>query len=364
MKKRLALISLAALCFSCSPPPFDLNLLRTANLAGKMTKEAAVGSSLPMDGSMGWEAVFLPVAIQNGVNAGVDCGRGFIRIWTYEGSAIFFTYPGTAGYETFDLKQYLPPPNAEPFMAGTQVIPLKTGDYLGVFVNIPGAFASSGAIVFAADVPNKVFTNLTPVAFPSYLGPLGVLGTDRVLGIAFPPSPDPLLGTCYILSSCGSPDTYVEARAPLDKNGPGAPIAIRLNPMGTLPFLDGVPRCQYFFDEESGTGIACIRSDKTWRTYTWSPARRDLPGITARVDALLSTGELFSTEDGIARLFSMEGNGGELARFPLFNLTYSGESFSNGVARMYFTQSFVAEYRLGFYVYSIPTADLKTLDEP
>ena len=369
MKKTLVLVSLAALCVSCSPPPFDADLLRTAYIAGRMTKEASVRTSLQMDGSTGWEAVFIPIAVQDGVNAGVDCGRGFIRIWTYEGSIIFFTYPGAAGYESFGLNQGFSPPNAEPFRAGTQIIPLKTGDYIGAFVIVPNDIENSAAIFYSADVVNKGFTNAPILFFQTYLSPapLNVSDTGWILGITVPPSPDPLADTCFILARLSdvAPAAYVEVSAALDKNGLAAtPTPYRPIPAGVFPFLDSVSRCQYFHNTASGTSIACIQSGPEWRTYTWSTTFRDLPFISDRIDALLSTGELFSTEDGIARLFSVEGNGQELASFPLGNLEYAGEAFSNGVARMYFTQSFVAGYRLRFYVYSIPTTDLKSLDEP
>jgi hypothetical protein len=366
MKRMIAFALLAVLCISCSPPPFDLDLLRTAYIAGKMTKEAAVGTSLPMDQSTGWEAVFMPTVIQNGATAGVDCTRGFVRVGNQDVSAVLFAYPELGEYQSFGEGQYIWTPTADPSRVGARIMPLKTGYSLGGFVIDPNDTSKSVAFVFFADVTTRQFSGLLGWQLTSYLGTLGVLGTDRVLGIAVPPSPDPLFDTCFFLTNRSSapPVKYIEASAMLDRNGLAIPSIYRPINDGELPFLDGVPRCQYFHDAASGTSIACIRSDKRWRTFTWPPAYKEMPNISARIDALLSTGELFSTEDGIARVFSMEGNGSELASFPLHNLTYSGEAFSNGVARMYFTQSFVTEYRLRFYVFSIPTTDLKNLDEP
>ena len=308
----------------------------------------------------------MPTVIQNGATAGVDCTRGFLRIGNQDLSALLFTYPELGEYQSFGEGQYIWTPTADPSRAGTLIMPLKTGYSLGGFVIDPNDTSKNVAFVFSADVTTRQFSGLLGWQFISYLAPLGVLTTDRVLGIAVPPSPDPLFDTCFILTHRSSvlPVKYIEASAMLDRNGLSAPTTYRSINDGELPFLDGVPRCQYFHDAASGTSIACLRSDKRWRTYTWPPSYRELPNISARIDALLSTGELFSTEEGIARVFSMEENGQELASFPLGNLKFAGEAFSNGAARMYFTQSFVTEYKLRFYVFSISTTELKSLDEP
>jgi hypothetical protein len=135
-----------------------------------------------------------------------------------------------------------------------------------------------------------------------------------------------------------------------------------------LPFLDGVNRCLYYHNSADGISYACFRSGGAWRTYSWQGdlgiTFKGLPGITARIDALLSTGELFSAENGIARVFSTDGEGAELAHFPLGSLTFVFEGFSGGIARLYFTQSYVIDYGLRFKVLSIPSLDIKSLNAP
>jgi hypothetical protein len=84
-----------------------------------------------------------------------------------------------------------------------------------------------------------------------------------------------------------------------------------------------------------------------------------IAGITCRIDALLTTGELLSTQDGEGSLFDPQGN--LLTRFPLGALRFSMEAYVNGTATVFLSRSFVTDGSLSLELYSIPSSRLKSL---
>jgi hypothetical protein len=130
----------------------------------------------------------------------------------------------------------------------------------------------------------------------------------------------------------------------------------------------------YFYDENQlGDAVRLLNrsfaswwddSSGSWVSYAWweQPAgtfhNMRLP-TNHRLDALLSTGQLLSTEDGTGRLFDRDGN--QLALFPLGTLAYVGEEYVGGVARCYFSQCLIYDKRVHFNVYWIRTDQLSML---
>ncbi len=81
--------------------------------------------------------------------------------------------------------------------------------------------------------------------------------------------------------------------------------------------------------------------------------------IDHRVDAMLSTGQLLSTEGGTGRLYDRDGT--LLAAFPLGNLRLLSEEYVGGVARIYFSQYLEFNNSGHFNVYWIRSDALATL---
>jgi hypothetical protein len=89
-----------------------------------------------------------------------------------------------------------------------------------------------------------------------------------------------------------------------------------------------------------------------------------MPGINHRIDALLTTGELFSTEDNTARVYDPTTSTGSLeAEFVLGDLRFIGEVYIGGVPTMLFSQALWFNQQVTFNVYSLPTSKVKTLGQ-
>jgi len=110
-------------------------------------------------------------------------------------------------------------------------------------------------------------------------------------------------------------------------------------------------------------------SPGNWSTWVWidnasPPTHWQLSGIGNRIDDLLTTGELFSTEGNVGRVFDPKTPTGTLeATFPLSDLRFIGEMYIGGTATMLFSHALWAGRQLSFNIYSIPTADIKTLGQ-
>ena len=142
--------------------------------------------------------------------------------------------------------------------------------------------------------------------------------------------------------------------------------------------LVGVTRCNYFFDpdmtraptdDQKKSYVSWYDAATGWKCLSWKGTATIesvmLTDVTHRIDALLTNGMLFSTEDGVGRLYSAEGVGVMEAQFPLGSLRFVGERFIDGVPTAVFSLSrkVSGEDWSGMFidVYSVKTADLAGL---
>ena len=122
----------------------------------------------------------------------------------------------------------------------------------------------------------------------------------------------------------------------------------------------------YYYEPVAARSYACVydAAGSRWRTYTWTAAAPgsggELTGIDHRIDALLSTGELLSTEGGTARIYGADGT--LLATFDLSDMTFVEERFVGGQARLLFARPIMLDNSPAFILYSTATADVKSLN--
>jgi len=133
----------------------------------------------------------------------------------------------------------------------------------------------------------------------------------------------------------------------------------------------------YFYDDNAANDPVRIdnrsfaswydQSSGSWVSYAWWETPTTGSGVFSsmklpvdhRLDTLLSTGQLLSTEGGTGRLYDRDGN--LLSTFPLGNLVYIAEEYVGGVARCYFSQCLIYDNQLHFNVYWIRTDQLTSL---
>ena len=359
MKTWLVALTAALILTSCLPAPFDLQISLAAATAQKMNLDTA--SPIPA-GSYSSDQVeqlaFFPSVLAAG---GFDYRSGIVAVTS--GSNV--SVRGVAGGSTFGQAGQgvmNPDPHAPSFMAW----PLKTGQSaLGIAFDAVSPSASGYALFQG----NPSTQTLTPVS-----GPLGGLDPSAaaVIGVSIQFMPASYsYDMLHVLSVDASGTLFREGSWQVTSTG----LPVETFPHGSgffsLPWIAGATRVMYFYDEDvSGDAsrlpnrsFACWYSGGSWQTWAWSGspgafASTELP-IDHRVDSLLTTGQLLSTEDGTGRLYDRDG--GLLATFPLGNLVYIGEQYVGGVPRCYFSQALVYEKTLHFNVYWIATDQLATL---
>jgi hypothetical protein len=382
MKRILLLPLIALILVSCSFPPFDLGLSITAATIQKMRHESTIGPIMKYPDAPKDRLIFLPAKTRTGV---IDPGKGFV-IAVYDRSIQFlYVQPdGKGGYAESrepagqespidmpdpDFPVYAATlPNIESQIVFSRILPVDSEHFsqavsigmIEFFSQDPGlnppALRSSvnyssfvlplqGAAIGSSDVPTRNPDSYEQVALIRIVN-VGIL-TDTFLE-----------GMADIIYDAAGVPPYVTTATPFYP----APVA--------LPFLVPARRCTYFHDLAKSPywSYASFVADGKWQTWAWNVDAGNnvhqarLNAVTGRVDALLTTGELFGMRDGIGHLYSGGGNASETAVFTLGILHFAYEAYdASDVARCYFTLMYKRNDRLYFDVYSIPTGDLAAL---
>ncbi len=359
----LRILSIIAICLllpSCAPP-FDPGLSQAANLIVKMRLETRIG---PLEWTerarLESDAIFMPIR----AGTELETGRGFVKSSTRDGIRCWYTWSIQNGGNT----EFIVVPDEKAWAASTLndfpqyptclIQTLASGP---AFVNLQFDLTQSGAWIMSED------TGLTPpeiIVFPSYVFPdlMPIPNYIRTLGGHIFPS---AAGTndevfCLVKTTTG----FWEAQSQITAAALNA-FSILSSDI-SLPFLMVPPaaeRCLYFHDPNAKKSFALVYADNAWQCWTWptdpigEPVR--LSGITRRIDALLSTGKLFSTQEGIGTLYGSDG--AVLTSFPLGALRFVCETYAAGETRVLFSLMTSMESSVVFYLYSISAADLAVL---
>ncbi len=371
VKRILLLSALCGLMTACQPP-FDTGMGQAMRLIRNMTLETRVGpfSMSERTPNLADGAVFLPF------RAGTDIVRtsGLIRIqdeyncriwhvWgVQDGAQTVYSGFGSDSLGTIPLTGNTP---AYPEVmthcvaSGTiylsfQFAPLNA---LGLLFQVN----STGGIPSIAAIGTYPQTTFLPGSFLGmYLNPL-------VLGGHFPSEGTGTADHAYFLVA-GNPDGsagYWEMESQLT---PGALNVFSITTSGVpLPFLAGPPaaqRCMYFHDPAAKRSFASALVGGSWQCWTWNTdpvsAPVQLAGVTRRVDALLSTGELFSVQDGTGTVYGPDGT--QRTSFPLGCLQFLGETDVSGAKAALFHLVIADNDAATFYIYSLPSARLAELN--
>ena len=382
MRIRLVICAAAAaLSASCLPVPFDLGLSQSAAAVKKMTLDnsALITLSGGTDPSA-HDFAFYPALTA----AGLDYSNGFVLSQRNLDVSLSLVQQSGSSYTSFTQQSWTianPDPHMPPYVAGpmqtglsylflmtfdavlnTTASPFNANQYMGIWGD-PAAHAitilnSPNTRMFDLVSSDPGIFNMAVVGASIYAGSAGN-DTMHWLGLQMPSS-----------------SAYIELSYTFNSGGLGGSVKPHGLAWYGLPFIpSGITRCSYFYDENQGADASRFpnrsfaswwdASSGTWICYAWEgpPAfppvmNKQLP-INHRLDALLSTGQLFSTEGGTGRLYDRDGN--LLATFPLGSLVYIGEHYVGGVPRCYFSQSLVFDRTQHFNVYWIQTNQLSTL---
>jgi hypothetical protein len=355
------MLFLAALCTTCTPPLFDFTLSQSVAVVKNMTRDNP--SLITVDGNSDQNAdgfVLYPrIALaQNGVDFTFDYANGF---------AVFSTgfSVNVRGLGGGEQSQPLSPDSHMPAYAAW---PVKSSDpslafLLGLGFNASNPQQNGYAFFQSATTGTSVLSSAS-------LSSTTLVAGDTVIGASFAAQPtmDDVASWLVFNPATAS---YHEMQLPLMSGTPptlGTAVEIRSPSPYALDFIPaGTTHLRYFYDADpSRTPNRSFASwfDSTrggWKCATWwgttGTGDWEMLPIDHRVDALLSTGELLSTEGGAARIYSRDGF--LLAAFPLADLAFIGEEYIGGVFRTYFSQCLRYDNRLHFNVYWVQTDKLK-----
>jgi hypothetical protein len=387
MKKLLPLLACALLCLSCDAP-FDLSLSQAAAVIAKMTLQQTIAPLSALDGGQGdLDIVFLPE--KEGAAPGIDFQNGFILLrGTYRTTLRYIRFDSaSSSYQViggWNRGLVNPDPNYRPFVFEPLKFPNLNDSTIGVVGLDPVDPGNSSVQLAIANIPSS---SLAEGTWLNLWGDVILGGPSpnydaKVLGFSIYPTDfaQPFDNSYWLVRMNSGIDMGKLREVAMDLFAAGfmSKYDTKLGAIAfDIPELAGVTRCHYFYDPDPIRGPTPVDRKSyvswfdtaagSWRCISWKGTvtveSNVLSGVTHRIDALLTTGMLFSTEGNVGRVYDSSGT--ELASFPLGALRFIGERYVDGAPLALFSLARIVTERYGetlaIDIYSIPTAGLETL---
>ncbi|MGO9410881.1 MAG: hypothetical protein ACLQCB_09025 [Spirochaetia bacterium] len=122
-------------------------------------------------------------------------------------------------------------------------------------------------------------------------------------------------------------------------------------------------RVMYFMNLAQTIGYWSYPYNGEWSCYqftTGSSTAQTLPGVANRIDAVLTTGDLLSTQDGTLRLY--DSTGSQQFSKPLNGLQFCYEEYIGSTPYVFFSLPLSLQHNdWAFNVYAIPTSSMRDL---
>ena len=377
-------LAFAFTLLSCSPPPFDLGISTSAKTAKRLTIIGKVqidpnSVNLGSTSSQGSEdIVFIPEKDGAG---GITIQAGFISSMdpTSGQQVSFVAYDGSQGrYVRYGSTLPLGPLSSDSYPRN--VLQSVKSLHNGIAFQFDDVTPANNQYTIATGNPGtSTFTTSAPISLNSFLNVAPFNGnTKRVSGVSTYPDPSTTLDRSYWLFREQGTENYLETRVDINQFPIVGPVTVlRSTPVLPYDMSSFLPlrtspdskRFLYYYDPVSNRSYASwwstLSSPDQWMTWVWTdavPTHWQLTGIDHRIDALVTTGELFSTEGNIGRVYDPTTPTGSLeAEFPLSDLRFVEEVYIGGTPTILFTEALWYSRQLYFNVYSIATSQLKTL---
>lgn len=361
---------LVLVCVSCAPP-FNPDLSLTVINLSRLTYQSTVDTGIKIwPNSPDYNAVFLPVKASFGTLSTVDPSRGFILFTNSTGVSLMYVKPdGIGGYTRVPDPATSGPMGIgglygrDPNYPGFEMRTVWQGDYAALFSYDSSQPFNSSALVYGlSSAPVSITQIVLPETFPQILLP--IMPPAVVLGAQFAPSSSVGGDSMYWLARDNGGYIHEVVLTTVNFSGFSGVID---SPFGGYPLsfsemFAGLNRCLYYHDATTGVSYASFYAAGAWQCWRWEAFGtnvKQIAGITCRIDALLATGELLSTQDGVGRLFDEQGN--LLTTFPFGTLRYSMEAYVNGTATVFLSRQIVSGGSLSLELYTIPSTQMKSL---
>jgi hypothetical protein len=360
-------VLLCAFVLGCSLPPFDEDLSLAVATAAKLEPVTRIGPIRAWHGDFEeGEIFFMPFKDTPGSK------KGFLLVAS--GYYLQIRYlDGLTGQFYGDSR--INGPASDPDQKTYTAVSLKGGSYLSLAVFDPADAANNSLFVIDPTFtsPGSSVMNL----FSSLNGDFPPASLDRIVGVHLYPQIDPTLDRFTFFGVLSEPGHFGEIQAdavPTSPGGIGAIIAMPARQEMALPGLPAPRSGAFYYHRPVPPNTSYLSwydsSAGVYRNYSWDEGLtvRKLSSMIRRIDAVLSSGELLSFTYGICSVY--DGKGNRKYGFPMGNLHFCFEKYdlAAGEYRLYFSLAYwIYGYQNGndnlyIEVYSIPTAELETLD--
>jgi len=369
LKFLTAALGLLLVFGSCFLPPYNEGLSLAMLTTKKLKEEATVGPVKINSGPdfVAEELRFIPDK--------ANLKQGFVMLeQEQERPRLFFVrqdsqlFENSTGTNAFDYD------TGSDRGLSCLALPVPVGTFLA-HINTRQGFMPNqfefNIFWFDAVTPD-IFNTVTSVPITDNAGVLApVTITSDFISANIYPNPGLVFDQIqFLVRSNVSPYLYHEVVWQIDSNGYMAPFNVRAGAPVLLPVVS--EGCFYYYDPFtgiSGTGIVSQYWEGRYLNYKWDSnnlIEPELLDIPFRIEALLTSGELFCRGDNIGMVYTQGGD--EVSSFPMGALKFVYELYDS--ASSAYKMIFVMPYSVGshddreiyFKVYSIPTADIKDLD--
>lgn len=373
MKRVMTILSAAAasavLLAACWSPPFDEDISLAVLAEGNMNRlyEFTSGVWIPDNAGYRFLPHYDPVS-PGGFLIAEDLAKYFMFFY-----AVPWSSSGPIGTS-------LPDP-------GT-VDPVNS-----LFYGAPGSPRLAASIIFdiggILDYEFLVWNNAMGTVFmedkffdfpavSGYLGTLAVPVAELTLtGLHFYPDPDASRIILHALIHWAAGDAFFELEFVTDEALPGVAFKSNINSVRSGGAVDRIAlggrfplpgKAAYFHSPVSGRSYMNFRDPAgSWKTFTWTAsagtAGPSAIGVGEKIQAVLTTGEILTTDGGYGRAYNP--GGGLKYRFPLGEMRFGYEIYLDNTPTLVFSRGRRDKYfgySLGFDVFSLPTADLYRLE--
>jgi hypothetical protein len=356
MKLLPALLLLSGFLASCLLPPFDRGLSLAQATARKLKLEAHIGPLYRWRGDLErGRYYFLP-------GKTFALSRGFLLVFgASEGSVFYVDYDTLGGYR----------------IAGEQHFGLKNSDEnifnYGAFVLKDDALADDDALLLVRPTITllaeqrlelRYSTGTGLVWYPYDLAEFtsGITG-GQVVGVGIFPDISPTSDFLTILVKDGTVNYYDRVSSFAFK----PPLNTPSWTTGSSFLIPGSPAQGFYFrNQASGLRFLSFCNGSGYANYRWDGAFTLTPlPVSGRIEALLTTDELFVVDGGSGVVYSPSGQ--RKYSFPMGSLHFAYESYIGGVPTLlfsliYWDRSGGDNEEFHIDVYSLPTSSLSTLD--
>jgi hypothetical protein len=343
--KSFILGGLVVIVMAACAPPFIEDLNRAAGMTGRMAMAGTVGSvSFGNDTNVR----FYPTKPTATSIDGVDIQSGFI------------VSTGSGG--TYDYLRFAWNSDGKAQTSGSQNFPASGANSYPV---------TEYDVTNTTSTANIVVLNWSNVASPTYtfyaMNPSGgntltvtvsnaplnyVFVSATAYGVQMMPQPGAADIFNFFLSVAGTP-----------QNGPATvSITTGFTPGTQTTLAPTTPmRLLYYMNQAQATAYASYSVSGAWScNKITSTGVQPLSGVSNRIDALLTSGQLLSTQDGTLRLYDASGN--QLFSKPLNGLQYCYEAYVGSTPYVFFSLPLSLQHgEWVFNVYAIPTSAMGDL---